>query len=291
MLAALCCLTLVRAQGTQDVRHTQQTQEMLDYFQGLAQLNFEWSPQDSPLAPIYSQLKEFSGVDYRIIPGQAVEWGQAHSNGIIMLNISALQKPKPILAYRLAHEWGHEALGHQSNLYPATGEIWEFRLPPLPEEDQADIYAGGFLAEYDYSLEQIIPYLGTLPDHFRQRDAFTRAEILSTAYSQHWVKRSLARYLEEKRNHDQEKCTHPLHPDGHTVVCEHRLHSGSHRRKCRHTCFRGTLGYRNLRFPTKLCHPEGDQVPCDHLVHEDGDVLPCIHPAHPQGHQATGKIQ
>ena len=74
MLAALCCLTLVRAQGTQDGRHTQQTQEMLNYFQGPAQLNLEWSPQESPLAPIYSQLKEFSGVDYRIIPGEAVEW-------------------------------------------------------------------------------------------------------------------------------------------------------------------------------------------------------------------------
>ena len=77
---------------------------MLDYFGELARLDLEWSPQDSPLALIYRQLKEFSGVDYRIVPGQAVEWGQAHSNGIILLSISAFQKPKPVLAYMLAHE-------------------------------------------------------------------------------------------------------------------------------------------------------------------------------------------
>ena len=212
---------------------------MLNYFQSPARLNLEWRPQDSPSAPIYSQLKEFSGVDYRIIPGQALEWGQAHSNGIILLSTFTLSQDKPILAYRLAHEWGHEALGHQSNLYFTTGGIWEFRLSPLPEEDQADIYAGGFLAEYDYSLEQIIPYLGTLPDHFRQRDAFTRAETLSTAYSQHWVRRSLAKYSKGKDESTSivGTCTHPLHPDGHTAACEHRLHVGGHLRRCRHSCF------------------------------------------------------
>ena len=254
---------------------------MLNYFQGPAQLNFEWSPQESPLAPIYSQLKEFSGVDYRIIPGQAVEWGQAHSNGIILLSLSTLRGDKPILAYRLAHEWGHQALGHQSNLYPTTGKIWEFRLSSLREEEQADIYAGGFLAEYDYSLEQIIPYLGTLPDHFRQRDAVIRAETLSTAYSQHWVNRGLATYLKKKR-----ECTHPLHPDGHTVACEHRLHVGGHKRRCRHSCFWDTARFFSRTGP---CHPEGDPVACEHLTHEAGDVVPCTHPAHPEGHQTTGK--
>ena len=103
---------------------------MLNYLQGPAQLNFEWSPQDSPLASIYSQLKEFSGVDYRIIPGQAVEWGQAHSDGINLLSISTLRKDKPILAYMLVHEWGHEALGHQSNLYPPPAKYGSSASPP-----------------------------------------------------------------------------------------------------------------------------------------------------------------
>ncbi len=261
---------------------------MLDYFGELARLDLEWSPQDSPLALIYRQLKEFSGVDYRIVPGQAVEWGQAHSNGIILVSMSAFQKPNPILVYRLAHEWGHEALEHQSNLYPTTGEMWEFRLSLIREEEQADIYAGGFLAEYDYSLEQIIPYLGTLPDHFRQRDAFIRAETLSTAYSQHWVKRGLARYIEKKRNNHQEgatsvvgKCTHPLHPNGHPVACEHRLHVGGHLRRCRHSCFWDSAGSFSRSGP---CHPEGDRVPCEHPTHEGGDPVPCTHPAHPQDH-------
>ena len=256
---------------------------MLDYFGELARLDLEWSPQDSPLALIYRQLKEFSGVDYRIVPGQAVEWGQAHSNGIILVSMSAFQKPKPILVYRLAHEWGHEALEHQSNLYPTTGEMWEFRLSLAREEEQADIYAGGFLAEYDYSLEQIIPYLGTLPDHFRQRDAFIRAETLSTAYSQHWVRRGMARYLKGKDESTSivGTCTHSLHPDGHTVACEHRLHVGGHLRRCRHSCFWDSAGTFSRSGP---CHPEGDRVPCEHPTHEGGDPVPCTHPAHPQGH-------
>ena len=290
MLAALCFLTLARAQGTHDVNSAErQAEEMLDYFQGLAQLNFEWSPQESPLAPIYSQLKEFSGVEYRIIPGQSVEWGQAHSGGIIILDISALQRPKPILAYMLAHEWGHEALGHQSNLYPATGTMWSFRFSSHREEEEADIYAGRFLAEYGYSLEQVTRFLGTLPDHFLQRHSTRRAETVSQAYSRHSKNKGNDR--QEERATMVEECSHPLHPDGHTVACEHRLHSGSHRRRCRHSCFGGPIPYNHLKFPTRPCHPEGDQVACEHAVHEEGDVVPCTHPAHPQGHQTTGKIQ
>ena len=65
---------------------------MLNYFQSPARLDLEWRPQDSPSAPIYSQLKEFSGVDYRIIPSQALEGGQAHSNGIILLSTFTLSQ-------------------------------------------------------------------------------------------------------------------------------------------------------------------------------------------------------
>jgi hypothetical protein len=114
---------------------------------------------------IYKQLVEYSGMDYPIVFGQTFNWGQAHNGGLIIIDYSTINKNSHILAFVFAHEWGHQALGHQANIYHPSGSSWRYRSSSTQSEDQADIYSGKFLATYGYDLNTVY----TIYPHFPLR--------------------------------------------------------------------------------------------------------------------------
>lgn len=163
-----------------------QQQETARYFRGLASVQTQgWGPINARVLAVEQQLIDYSGKVFRVVPGQSFQWGQAHAGGWIILDISSASAEKPILAFRLAHEWGHEALGHQPNIYQPSGSPWRFRATPTADEDAADEYAGKFLATYHYDLDSVTSYLRSLPampGDFQHSDGPRRARIVETAY-------------------------------------------------------------------------------------------------------------
>lgn len=133
--------------------------ELMDYVKGTV-LTQE---QTGNLWDIYRQLVDYSGMQFTYVLGQTYQWGQAHVGGVIVLDRSSAVKPKDILAFMMAHEWGHEALGHEPNLYHPYGQPWGFRALGRSEEDAADAYAGQFLAKRDYDVCAVTRFLKSTP--------------------------------------------------------------------------------------------------------------------------------
>jgi hypothetical protein len=160
--------------------------EAVAYFDGMKELQVSgWGSLNEKVSKVTNQLIQHSGQVYRVIPGQTFQWGQAHAGGWIILDISSVSAIEPILAFRLAHEWGHEALGHQPNWYHPAGGAWKFRPSSTTAEDQADAYAGRFLAKFGYPLDVIVAELKDLPQTSngdRHSDGSTRAMIVSESY-------------------------------------------------------------------------------------------------------------
>jgi hypothetical protein len=156
------CLLLVANGGLHAQRRAAQeyqVSEMLDYFGGMARLGQNYSRAYA----VYQQFQAHSGKSFPVYLAQTFQWGQAHYGGTIVLDVSSTNKAAPILAFILAHEWGHEDLGHQPNLYNPYGNQWRIRASPTQEEDEADEYAGAFLARYGYDIRVVTQFLSTLP--------------------------------------------------------------------------------------------------------------------------------
>lgn len=160
--------------------------ETLAYFEGMHELQTTgWGSLNSRVTKVTTQLVKYSGQVFKVVPGQTFQWGQAHAGGWIILDISSVSSPEPILAFRLAHEWGHEALGHQPNWYHPAGKQWTFRPSNTTAEDEADAYAGRFLARFGYPLDPVISELKSLPKTSHgdsHSDGVVRAKIVSDAY-------------------------------------------------------------------------------------------------------------
>lgn len=112
---------------------------------------------------IYKELSKFSGMHFPVVFNQTFRWGEAHYGGLIILDYSTINKNNDILAFVFAHEWGHQALGHQPNLYNPTGSYWKVRTSVTQDEDEADFYAGKFIRKYNYNIKAIVKYLNSLP--------------------------------------------------------------------------------------------------------------------------------
>ncbi len=118
----------------------------------------------SQLWKIYGQLVRHSDQRYSVYLGQTWAWGMSYHGGYIILDVSTVGKPDDQLAFILAHEWGHQALGHQANIYHPYGDIWKYRPLPTSKEDEADEYAGRFLARFGYDANAVAEYLRNLPE-------------------------------------------------------------------------------------------------------------------------------
>ena len=139
--------------------------EMIDFLRGQMNLQYLTNPYNSPLSFVYKQLVEYSGVAIPIYFGQNFTKGQAHGNGIIILDISVLSKPQPVIAFWLAHEWGHIYLGHVSNFRQPYSSYWEYQSDVAEKENEADQYSYEFLYKYKYPINEIVAELNGLPKY------------------------------------------------------------------------------------------------------------------------------
>ncbi len=226
---------------------------------------------------VYKQLKSYTGMDYPIIFHQTFSWGQAHHGGLIILDYSTINKNKNILAYVFAHEWAHQALGHQANIYNPYGSTWRVRTSRTETEDEADVYAGKFLAAYGYDIDMVYNYLYNLPENNNKHDTHSpgreRAKLVLKGYK-------YGNKEEERIEYEYiiTKCSHPAHPRGDIRRCTHQAHPRGDISQCSHRC----TNYYGYIVP---CHPNGDVYNCTHPQHPNGDISNCIHLLHSNGHK------
>lgn len=115
-------------------------------------------------AEVYQKLVKYTGMRFPVVFNQTFHWGEAHYGGLIILDYSTINKNRDILAFVFAHEWAHQALGHQPNLYKPNGSLWKVKTSSTQYEDEADFYAGQFLSYYNYNINAVTNYLNALPD-------------------------------------------------------------------------------------------------------------------------------
>ncbi|MDD5331979.1 MAG: hypothetical protein PHE43_04140 [Candidatus Nanoarchaeia archaeon] len=160
LFAFLICFVLCSFAFSQNLSEQQKytLREMQDYFKGL-----RFFPEYNATAKnIYLQLVEHSGMQFPVFYAQTFQWGQANYGGVIVIDISILSKGKDILAFVLAHEWGHQALGHGPNIYH-QGTVWSYSKWPRIKEEEADEYAAEFLCDYGYDIEKVCNFLRSNP--------------------------------------------------------------------------------------------------------------------------------
>jgi hypothetical protein len=227
---------------------------------------------------IYKQLVSYSGMDYPIVFGQTFNWGQAHNGGLIIIDYSSINKNKNILAFVFAHEWGHQALGHQANIYHPSGSAWKYRSSSTQSEDEADIYSGKFLGTYGYDINIVYNYLYSLPvtDDHTHSTGKERAELVKRGYNSVRGSSSIPSSPKEEYETITVECTHLSHPRGDLIPCSHQAHPLGDLVQCGHVCYNPSYG-------NVPCHPNGDIIPCSHPAHYNGDVIPCTHLMHPNG--------
>lgn len=234
---------------------------------------------------IYKQLKRYTGMDYPIIFSQTFQWGQAHRGGLIILDYSTINKNKHILAFVFAHEWGHQALGHQANVYNPYGSTWRIRTSATQTEDEADIYAGKFLATYNYDINTVYNYLYNLPkndnDHTHSSGK-QRAKLVLRGYRSVKGGGTSGSTSQVQYKYVTTPCNHAVHPNGDLVNCIHPAHPNGDVYQCKHRCT-----YNGRIVP---CHPNGDLYKCTHRAHPNGDVKRCVHRRHPNGHTKKVRI-
>ena len=110
------------------------------------------------LAKTAGELAAFSGRAYRVLPVSAQAWDQAHGAGWILLDLEPGAAKESVLAFRLAHEWAHEALGHPAS-FRKQARGWLYSAGTAAAEREADGYAGRFLARYGYPHSKVVRFL------------------------------------------------------------------------------------------------------------------------------------
>jgi hypothetical protein len=126
-------------------------------------------------------LEAYSGRSFPVALAQTGQWGQAYPGGIILLDSSVLTDEPAIMAFKYAHEWAHQLLGHVNphraggpdagsggdgaGLSGDDGSVHALGLgqSPTQVEDEADAWAGAFLSRYAYDLDAVAAYLRAVP--------------------------------------------------------------------------------------------------------------------------------
>ena len=212
--------------------------------------------------PIYNQLCQYSGKTFRVVFGQTFHWGEAHPGGAIILDISTLNKDNNILAFVFAHEWAHQALGHQPNIYNPSGNTWKMRITPTQDEDEADFYAGKFMAQYGYNLDIVVSYLKNLPTSpagDTHSSGVQRGKTVTAGYHG-----TSAAPTQQTAKFTQIECAHRI-PCQHAMPCAHNTPC-IHRTPCQHQApctHRITCQHQR---PCLHRMPCTHQMPCQHIV-------------------------
>lgn len=241
-----------------------QQEEFARFVHALPLVQMEFNPNNpgSRLATIYRQLAAWSGKRPALFPAQTGNIGQAHHGGVILIDVSKLTEVDSVLAFWLAHEWGHVALGHTDNLVH-SGSIWELRALPSAREDAADRYAARFLADHGYDITPAVQNLHKLPDSPRNHShspSAVRARNVEQAYRE---------------------ATGAAAPASAGPVCAQRRVACGHAQPCQHRapCVHPAHGF-DVAHPYDV-DPWGNAGPCQHRG-------PCQHALHSfdQAHNA-----
>lgn len=131
------------------------------------------------VTPIVEQLKVFSKKDFPVEFERNYRRGLAKMGGAISIDYATLNKPLSELALTLAHEWGHQSLGHLRNdHFPCPSDISEQQA-----EHEADYFGGLFLGFYGYDLEEVLKSKLSLPEgDSKHGTRYERACIITQGY-------------------------------------------------------------------------------------------------------------
>jgi hypothetical protein len=277
LLALFNVLLLTAANGLAQSSLTLEQENVINDWKDSSGGKIIHASNDPKAAAIHYQLARFTGMQYPVIFAETVDWGYGHFGGVIIIDQSSIDKDRNILAFIFAHEWAHQLLGHQPNIYRTSNGVWKYNACRAQSEDEADVYAGKFLAIFGYEPNIVYDYLSALPksDHHTHSTGKERAELVRRGYTSVNVdKTPIQQGLEAASSGYKPttvKCTHLVHPAGDEIPCKHFAHHGGHLVRCKHPC--GAI----------QCHLEGDIEPCTHPVHDNGDRVPCTHLLHPSG--------
>jgi hypothetical protein len=114
----------------------------------------ESGSSSNDLRKIEQQLSRFSHKDVAVVvtAPRSFDWGQSHLGEAIVFDPRE-EGDQNLIAYRLAHEWGHEVLAHEPTMYSPDGQTYRFRRSTAQEERGADLFAGDFMAQHGYSID------------------------------------------------------------------------------------------------------------------------------------------
>ena len=142
------------------------------------------------LLRVFAQLQKYSGKIYTVYAANTNKIGIAKPGGIILMDLETMHKPEPVLAFWLAHEWGHQDLGHapnaQSPIQATYAAFVRRKYFPTSSEDEADRYAARFLARTGIDIQPALHDLCALPASAagkQHRPAWQRAMTVAMFYS------------------------------------------------------------------------------------------------------------
>lgn len=117
----------------------------------------------SRVQQLWVRLVQYSHQMYAVLPAQQFTMGQALPNGTILLDLSAAGDPHPeVTAFWLAHEWGHQVLGHTQLLVSRWGP-WIVAQGGTAFEDDADRWSARFLKAEGMDVAPVLERLCSLP--------------------------------------------------------------------------------------------------------------------------------
>jgi hypothetical protein len=137
-----------------------------DYFQN--QIRNYWRGVYDPstnarVQRIWLDLVDYSHVMRPVLPAQQFNAGQALPNGAVLLDISIAGDPDSnVTAFWLAHEYGHQVLGHPQLGATPWGQFLAMRAGTA-NEDAADRWAARFMRAKDYEVEPALEFLCGVP--------------------------------------------------------------------------------------------------------------------------------
>lgn len=112
---------------------------------------------------IWLKLVRETGRMFPVMPAQQYTLGQALPTGLILLDLSiAGDYDEEVTAFTLAHEYGHQILGHPQLSVSQVGR-WLAAVGGTSQEDAADRWSGRFLRRAGYDIEPVLSFLCELP--------------------------------------------------------------------------------------------------------------------------------
>lgn len=112
---------------------------------------------------IWIELVEDTGMMFPVWPAQQNNLGQALPNGVILLDLSvAGDDEESVTAFWLAHEYGHQVIGHPRLMITQMGQFI-VALGGTRIEDDADRWAARFLNRNSYDIDPVLEFLCDMP--------------------------------------------------------------------------------------------------------------------------------